>query len=377
MKRILNLECFAATCCLFFVGACGQTLKVKVERICDANVDPYVRGQRLADNEQAPNTARTAAAQLSLLTIESIDSINETLDGAYGVGASNPLARLRAQAEGNREAFLNLASPLTVGQLQQLVNEERDRLKRLSKYSDPASFFRALGDTEDVIAEKTAKFTEGSKKNELDETMKKIELAMTRFIIVEGEMNKRLKYGGFRSDTVFLINPGSREYEKVTSERRAQKPKLVFSKVEAIAAGDSVLLAVQENPAYFTMRYVSADPTEVVRNMLIATNRILRVATAFVPAVQGVGAALGTAKPGTGGAASPGDSASPEAAESAIAMFDEALNKIDDPELRAIIQKIKANPSAPISPDDLAKLLAKLKQLESVVANPTAPAPTS
>lgn len=359
----------------YLVGACGQTLSIKVERICDANADAYIHTERMKDDELAPQRAREVAAELPQMTIDVADGIIASLPGVFGVGSANKFDEIRKEAHENLSVITNYPAPISVGDLRQRVAAERSRLQLLNSFNTPADILLALGyqagDVQDKIKE-----IEGKKQaSELQAALMNADRATMRVAVVEGEIDKKLKYGGFRSDSLFLINPGSREYEKVMANRRGQRPQLVFSKVEAITSGDSVLLAVQENPAYFTMRYVSADPTEIVRNMLLAVNRVMRVAAAFAPAVQGVGAALGNTKPQSTSATAPTrESTSVDAAESAIGLFDEALRNVNDEELRSLIRKIKASPAS-LTDEDRAKLNAKVMELMAALGASAAAAP--
>jgi hypothetical protein len=176
---------------------------------------------------------------------------------------------------------------------------------------------------------------------------------------------------------VYVLAPGSDAFKKLVEQNPsktngARERTLIYNSVEAIATGDSVLLAVQDSPAHFSFRYMKSDPTEAMRNSLMILTRILRVASAYVPLVAGVGDALGApAPPQALGAASDSETTTVTAAEEAIASFDERARAVaNDAVLQDVLARLRADPSAAPSPKDMGTLVEKVKLLETVLGGP-------
>lgn len=347
-----------------FGAGCGQSLSIRVERIKQV---PKESISKFALNTGQQHELAAIQASVAEMTITT-RAVADQIEPYFRQGAAAKLSNLRSASDQNRTDLIDATNQFGADELRLRAVGELGRLEDLKQFAksatstanplnlDPNDFQRLA----DMVPEIERH------KSQMD----------GKFAAIEAQLD-RLMYGGYRSESIYLINPGSAAYDELVDQQNSNRPKLVYSKVEAVAAGDSVLLAVQENPAYFTMRYVSADPTEVIRNMLIATNRVLRVAAAFVPAVSGVAGALGTATP-SGTSAPTGNSASPaatntessmslSATEIALTEFDNQLSAVlNDAQLRDAVARLVNKPDE-LSSSDRMLLFSKMKELETAL----------
>lgn len=358
MTRSTMSITLASVCVALLATGCGQTLSIRVERIKTIDGKDF-KLDRFNDPREDLTNARVALSQVATLTIDMLMEIDRYAAGNLP-GVSEDLTQAKAAASNAVHADRQMTGP----EIRLRLEEELQRLMRARQFllnlMNP-TFANALGITDD----QQKHFQDVL----LPRAAERIRLA--RALVNKAESELKRIYGGFISETVYLINPGSGAYRELRAGGTTSE--LVFNKVEAIATGDSVLLAVQESPAYFTMRYVSGDPTEVIRNTMLIANRVLRVAASFVPMIGGVAEAVGTAPvaQAPGGAAEEAQPAAPmtlAAAEAAMDDFESRLRSlVEDAEFRELLRQLRENPTTQPAGADLGRLLEKLSTLEAIV----------
>lgn len=347
----------------FLLSGCGQSLSIRVDRIAKVDESLIPPGALVSPDQRELYVIRGAIAKMADLTIEAADQISNLK--VFTGSTTNDPHTIRVKAEQDRTELLDDSTVLSVGELRRRAEDAKKTLERFLEFADSDATHKSLNLTDSQSA---------GLKGLVPDIRKKVGQSAKLFASVEMRLSGLL-YGGYRSESVYLLNPGSEAYEKLVGQGGTARSTMVFNHIEALATGDSVLLAVQESPAYFTMRYVSADPTDVIRNMLIATNRVLRVAAAFVPMLSGVNGALGMEAPAPGATTQPStsgteESATPSAAEEAIKVYDEGLRQVlSNSKLVAVIAKITANPQADLSDPDKATLIAMVKALEAALGS--------
>lgn len=328
------LQAVALLASLGMVTGCGQTLSLRVERldtVADDKIPEFARSSPEADTLVA---ARLVMAELA----DQVATTAGRVQHFFAAGALDDIRNAVTDSTNVRDELTKVDASFDARKLRLIGASLKGRLAFLRNFAASTSTHKSLQISDENSNQLVAMVPQ------MDQLIRQSEAALDA-------MNKRLDrliFGGYRSESIYVLNPGSKAYEDLVANNRGSRPKLIFSQVEAVAAGDSILLAVQESPAYFTMRYVSGDPTEAIRNALIATNRIMTVAAAFVPAVSGVGAALGSAA--TGGESTGTEAPAVEEsntvgeAEEAIDAFDDALRTLmADGELVSILDKVRSS----------------------------------
>lgn len=316
-----------------FAG-CGQTLSLRVERIAtvaDDQIPDFARSSPEADTLVA---ARLVLAELA----DQVAVTAGRVQRFFAAGALDDIRNAVTDSTKWRDELTSVDASFDAPKLRLIGASLKGRLTFLRNFAASSSTHKSLQIGDENSNQLVAMVPQ------MDQLIRHSEAALNA-------MNKRLDrmiFGGYRSESIYVLNPGSKAYVDLVANNSGSRPKLIFSQVEAVAVGDSTLLAVQESPAHFTMRYVSGDPTQAIRNALIATNRIMTVAAAFVPALSGVGAALGSASTGdeSTGADAPAteESSTVGEAEEAIDAFDDALRALmADAELVSLLDKVRSS----------------------------------
>ena len=335
-------------------AGCGPSLSVRVERVGTARKSDLPPPKALSDARKS--------------VVEAAEAIDAFVDQIERCSSDHPKledARQFARAAPAKAAGGDLA------ELQKLAAEASRRRGELNDLivwlQEPEGGAKALNLPPDQREE-----------------LRKAQAKAANRVWAAERAVVRLQYGGYQSESIYILAPGSEAFKRYAAGGTTSYPAekaLVYNEVTALATGDSVLLAVQDSPAHFSMRYVKSDPTEVIRNTIIIITRVLRVAAAYVPLISGVNEAIGNVAPASQTAAgavaengTSSESTTVAEATAAMASSDESVRKVlNDPQLQDILARLRADPNAEISEKDRAILSEKLAVLKAVVGNPTTP----
>lgn len=358
----------ACLCAAALLTGCGQTLRVRLERI--GQVDGSNIGQRYVDpNPLLVAKIRAQMAALADRGLEVVESLGDP-PPVRGSATATMLTEDAAYLRGLAAAMRDPSRRVTMEELQ--LEHARCQMT-LEKYF-AADLKPMLQNRERVNAQDL----ESSLKSIL---ARGIEISTNE---IAPAIEKGRIYGGYDSNTLFLLKPGSPALAELRSAKvkKNLRHELVYDPLRVRLSADSTLMVVQENPAYYTTRYLSSDPTQALHNTLGIVNRILRVAATFFPSIP-VGAMPGSdpaqpAPPAAGGGpVAPPEVVSlpPAAVESMMAgMDDELRSRLKDPELVALLDKLRggAGDETKLTPEELVRLREKVLSLQALVGTPGA-----
>jgi len=88
-------------------------------------------------------------------------------------------------------------------------------------------------------------------------------------------------FGGFCSSDVYEINASDPVYRRILGASPAKHSRACVTRVDAGATGDSTIMIVMESPCQFRLYQISNDPTRIVQNLSLITQKVLAAALRF------------------------------------------------------------------------------------------------
>lgn len=322
-----------------WVAGCGQTLHIKATRIGTATREYPDPGGEL---RQALRGYLAACKAF-------FDGLTDAYGVLDGDGARSSKESAEEKAKYAESQLVDLSDPRKVFDLPTLISKRAEYNQKFGALLKPQ--------TSEALIDQFADDDRRTVRANLDRLRQATDAAAVQ---VQVRMFKALTstFGGYATDSVYIINPGSEEWERVKSLERDGNPKLVFSSIDAVAMNDSVLMVVQESPAQFEPRYIEADPETAIRNGLIAINWVLRIAAKVVPLVDVNLGPLSTASAQPQQAT---ETVSLDEAEARLREIAEVVNAIaKDPDLNSLLKKAA---SGELSLDEKNRLAAKAREL--------------
>lgn len=350
---------FATLAALVVLSGCGQSLSIKVERIrtvAKSDLPDFAKLDKAESDSMLRAQAAVAAenAKYLLKLVGVLEKIT-TVDNPAITEARSSVANIEADLSKDPLPDMQVHARVllkNIGRLESVVAEIQ---KPLYDRLPGAEAHRAMLATV---------------RNEAPTALRDAAVSANAL----ASLSQRLQFGGYYSETLYILAPGSAAYRKLVTDASGPTERtLVYNRLEAIATGDSLLVAVQDSPAHFSLRYMKSDPTVVIKNSILVLTRVLRVASAYVPLISGVGAALGTpAEPVVGGASSASAAASAKstvsAATEAADRFDERVRSVlNDAQLSEILTRARAKPSEKLSPADQKYVQEKIEALKAAL----------
>ena len=107
----------------------------------------------------------------------------------------------------------------------------------------------------------------------LPQAVKTAEAAETR--------TNQVMFGGFCSSDVYEINASDPVYRRILGASPAKHSRACVTRVDAGATGDSTIMIVMESPCQFRLYQISNDPTRIVQNLSLITQKVLAAALRF------------------------------------------------------------------------------------------------
>jgi len=338
MKRVARLSLLGLAAVCPWASGCGQSVTIRATRI--ATLEP---------NPAHPATiARKSLMAVAEKLSDFYHQLQATTQDESGLFTKRieRLAAIRAE----------LDQPGSYSSLR-LIDLE---LRALELRMDAKSLANMTANTETLVNPRAAEEHQKRIGQLLEQNQAGLDAAAKVLEGAEKEI-QRLHYGGFTDNTVHRINAGSREYADINPKARG----MLFSEVRVKAIGETGVLIVQETPAHFELSAMRADPSEVLRNVMIVTNKILRVMLAFMQQAGGpAGAVAGAVAPsapssGTSPAAPP--DAGGSSGETGDAVSNMAAALLSDPQLMSAVTKARAG--QPLTPEETAALAGRLQPI--------------
>lgn len=266
------------------LSACRSSLSVKVERVVLADADKLPAegplGRRLLAAVERLHDAETRLARLDTALAELAQGSSDAGALALAVAPSrSAFSTARRVARGLSDDILSRFAATDVADAALRGRADLLRVESfwIHEYAVAAGFKKlghTIPDFQDAMAE--ASKSDARLAHEVN--------ASAQAVAVDQASVPRagLGFGGFVSTDVYMLNPSDRAYQRVLAAQKVVLSNDPLTTVDVNAAGDSSILVVLEQPAQARLFQVTADPTQVARNLGMIMNKASGAALRFL-----------------------------------------------------------------------------------------------